>query len=168
MGSSQLRDQTHISSVSCIGRWILYHCATYGALLLIVYIKLQINLIHKSYTTILQFCNSVSLNFLLDLITLSEMPSWFYYSIIVTFLKIFPSTPNAELSFSKMLFFPAVECFLPNLFLVHTFPSCFLGSLPLYPLDGASKYHGLQSGEWSFLIYTIHFTEHPCSLKQFR
>ena len=23
------RDQTHISCVSCIGRWILYHCATY-------------------------------------------------------------------------------------------------------------------------------------------
>ena len=28
-GSFWLRDQTHISCVSCIGRWILYHCATY-------------------------------------------------------------------------------------------------------------------------------------------
>ena len=24
-GSSQFRDQTHVSSVSCIGRWVLYH-----------------------------------------------------------------------------------------------------------------------------------------------
>ena len=24
-GSSQPRDQTHISHVSCIGRWVLYH-----------------------------------------------------------------------------------------------------------------------------------------------
>ena len=28
-GSSQARDQTSISCVSCIGRWILYHCATW-------------------------------------------------------------------------------------------------------------------------------------------
>ena len=28
-GSSQPRDWTHISCVSCIGRWILYHCATW-------------------------------------------------------------------------------------------------------------------------------------------
>ena len=27
-GSSQPRDQTHISFVSCIGRWTLHHCAT--------------------------------------------------------------------------------------------------------------------------------------------
>ena len=27
-GSSQPRDQTHISCISCIGRWILYHHAT--------------------------------------------------------------------------------------------------------------------------------------------
>ena len=31
-GSSQPRDQTHISCVSCISRWILYHCATWEAL----------------------------------------------------------------------------------------------------------------------------------------
>ena len=30
-GSSQLGDRTHISCVSCIGRWILYHCATWKA-----------------------------------------------------------------------------------------------------------------------------------------
>ena len=29
--SSQPKDQTHISCVSCIGRWILYHCATWEA-----------------------------------------------------------------------------------------------------------------------------------------
>ena len=28
-GSSQPRDQTHISCISCIGRWILYHQATW-------------------------------------------------------------------------------------------------------------------------------------------
>ena len=28
--SSQSRDQTHVSCVSCIGRHILYHCATLG------------------------------------------------------------------------------------------------------------------------------------------
>ena len=31
-GSSWSRDQTHISWVSCIGRWILYYCATWEAL----------------------------------------------------------------------------------------------------------------------------------------
>ena len=30
-GSSQPRNQTHISCVSCILRWILYHCATWEA-----------------------------------------------------------------------------------------------------------------------------------------
>ena len=30
-GSSQPRDQTHVSCVSCIGRWIFYHCATQEA-----------------------------------------------------------------------------------------------------------------------------------------
>ena len=29
--SSQPRNRTHISWVSCIGRWILYHCATWEA-----------------------------------------------------------------------------------------------------------------------------------------
>ena len=29
-GSSQPRKQTLVSSVSCIGRWILYHCVTWG------------------------------------------------------------------------------------------------------------------------------------------
>ena len=29
--SFQLRDQTCISCLSCIGRWILYHCATWEA-----------------------------------------------------------------------------------------------------------------------------------------
>jgi len=31
-GSSQPRDQTHVSLVSCVGRWILYHWATWEAL----------------------------------------------------------------------------------------------------------------------------------------
>ena len=31
-GSSLLRDQTHISCVSCIGRWILYHLSHLGSL----------------------------------------------------------------------------------------------------------------------------------------
>ena len=30
-GSSGPRNQTHVSCVSCIGRWILYHCATWEA-----------------------------------------------------------------------------------------------------------------------------------------
>ena len=30
-GSSRLRDQTWASCVSCVGRWILYHWATWGA-----------------------------------------------------------------------------------------------------------------------------------------
>ena len=29
--SSQPKDQTHVSWVCCIGRWILYHCATWEA-----------------------------------------------------------------------------------------------------------------------------------------
>ena len=28
-GSSQPRNQTHISCISCTGRWILYHCTTW-------------------------------------------------------------------------------------------------------------------------------------------
>ena len=31
-GSSQPRDQTHVSCISCIGRQILYHCTTWEAL----------------------------------------------------------------------------------------------------------------------------------------
>ena len=31
-GSSKPRDQTSVSCVSCIGRWILYHCATWEVL----------------------------------------------------------------------------------------------------------------------------------------
>ena len=31
-GSSGPRDQTHVSCISSIGRWILYHCATWEAL----------------------------------------------------------------------------------------------------------------------------------------
>ena len=30
-GSSWLRDRTHVSCISCIGRWILYHCAPWEA-----------------------------------------------------------------------------------------------------------------------------------------
>ena len=32
-GSSQSRDQTHIFCISCIGRWVLSHCAIWEALL---------------------------------------------------------------------------------------------------------------------------------------
>ena len=31
-GSLQLRDQTHTSCISCIGRWVLYHCTTWEVL----------------------------------------------------------------------------------------------------------------------------------------
>ncbi|CAI9167020.1 unnamed protein product [Rangifer tarandus platyrhynchus] len=31
-GSSRPRDQTHVSCITCIGRWILYHYATWEAL----------------------------------------------------------------------------------------------------------------------------------------
>jgi len=30
-GSAQPRDQTHVSYISGIGRWVLYHCATWKA-----------------------------------------------------------------------------------------------------------------------------------------
>ena len=30
-GSSQSRDQTHVSCISCIGRWILYHQCHQGS-----------------------------------------------------------------------------------------------------------------------------------------
>ena len=30
-GSSQPKDQTGVSCISCIGRWILYYCATWEA-----------------------------------------------------------------------------------------------------------------------------------------
>ena len=31
--SSQPRDQIHVSCISCIGTWILYHCTTWEALI---------------------------------------------------------------------------------------------------------------------------------------
>ena len=34
-GSSKPRDQTRISFISCVGRWILYHCATWEALVIV-------------------------------------------------------------------------------------------------------------------------------------
>ena len=34
--SSQPRDQTHVSYVSCNGRWVLYHCVTWEAPHLVV------------------------------------------------------------------------------------------------------------------------------------
>ena len=36
-GSSQPRDQTYISCISCFGRWILYHWATWEALIWFTY-----------------------------------------------------------------------------------------------------------------------------------
>ena len=36
-GSSQLRDQTLVSCVSCISRWILYHWATWGHYSIAIY-----------------------------------------------------------------------------------------------------------------------------------
>ena len=36
-GSSQSRDQTHISCISCIGRWIFYHCVSWEALRLTIW-----------------------------------------------------------------------------------------------------------------------------------
>ena len=44
-GSSRLRDGTHVSCVSCIGRWILHYWVTWEALLLLVVV------------TKWQFCN---------------------------------------------------------------------------------------------------------------
>ena len=38
-GSSWPRDQTHVSQVSCVGRWILYHGATCGASLVAQTVK---------------------------------------------------------------------------------------------------------------------------------
>ena len=40
-GSSQPRDWTHVSCVSCIGRWILYHWATWEALFLVLVVFLD-------------------------------------------------------------------------------------------------------------------------------
>ena len=34
-GSAQPRDQTHVSYISGIGRWVLYHCATWKAPILL-------------------------------------------------------------------------------------------------------------------------------------
>ena len=39
-GSTQSRDQTHVSWISCIGRWILYHCATWPKSLLEFFLKM--------------------------------------------------------------------------------------------------------------------------------
>ena len=38
-GSSQLRDQTHVSCISCIVRQVLYHCANREALLMKVSVQ---------------------------------------------------------------------------------------------------------------------------------
>ena len=52
-GNSWLRDQTWVSLVSCIGRWILFHCATWEAQVLLN--TLQLFLL-KIFLTILDIC----------------------------------------------------------------------------------------------------------------
>ena len=47
-GSSWLRDWTHVFCISCIGRWILYHWATWEAY---VYLYLPIFIYHRFYIT---------------------------------------------------------------------------------------------------------------------
>ena len=44
-GSSWLRDQTHIPYVSCVGRWILYHWATWKAVIAKTVLKRWTNLV---------------------------------------------------------------------------------------------------------------------------
>ena len=49
-GSSQPRDQTHVSCVACIGRWILYHWATWEDCIYIwLTYSTQIQTIHLIY-----------------------------------------------------------------------------------------------------------------------
>ena len=55
MGSSQPRDQTCISFIFCIGRWILYHYATWESLFIIYAIKLLVVLICNSLLTTMRF-----------------------------------------------------------------------------------------------------------------
>ena len=43
-GSFQPRDWTHISCVSCIGKWILYHCANWETCTLDVRINISFNI----------------------------------------------------------------------------------------------------------------------------
>ena len=53
-GSSQSRDQTCISCVFCIGRWILYHWTTWEAL------WFGLNAVHASFQLILVFPSFLS------------------------------------------------------------------------------------------------------------
>ena len=46
-GSSRLRDQIHVSCFSCIGRWILYHCATWEANLYVEIYTVEFSAIRK-------------------------------------------------------------------------------------------------------------------------
>jgi len=54
-GSSQPRDQTCISCIFCIGRWILYHYTTWEPLFIIHAITLLVVLICNSLLTTMSF-----------------------------------------------------------------------------------------------------------------
>ena len=49
-GSSQSRDGTHVSFISCTGRWILYHCATRSS------IKMEIKMASCVCVLVTQSC----------------------------------------------------------------------------------------------------------------
>ena len=69
-GSSWPRDQTHASCVSCIGRQILYHWATWEspAILNRVYLKLLFNLYFLSLKLSSHWVTSLADNFATDII----------------------------------------------------------------------------------------------------
>ena len=75
-GSSQPRDWTHISCVSCIGRWILYLCATWEA-----------PFIFTELTNIFSFISLILFAFNLVCFTFSFLFLAFYRTISIILLS---------------------------------------------------------------------------------
>ena len=67
-GSSQPKDWTHVSGISCIGRWILYHCGTWEALHIIYtsnYYSSINRYLHSSLFPVSSYYNNTTINILM-------------------------------------------------------------------------------------------------------
>ena len=91
-GSSWLRDRTHISRVSCIGRWILYHCATREACKFLLSIKLY--LLSKIFPESLGRINHTK-KFPQYFVPSSCQLHWWYHPAILSYDSLFSFCPQS-------------------------------------------------------------------------
>jgi len=87
-GSSQLRDQTHVSYVSCIGRWVLYHsCHLFSSVQSLSHVPLLATPWTAAHQASLSITNSQSLLKLMSI----ESLMWSNHLILCRLLLLLPS-----------------------------------------------------------------------------